>query len=76
MVVKILAVGLLAITNSIATFGDFDLIFGAAKHNLKLVDLPVCYGSRNYGETNISRWRHGLLLLKMLVFAAKRLKFR
>ena len=57
-------------------FGDFDLIFGATKHNLKLVDLPVRYGSRNYGETNISRWRHGLLLLKMVVFAAKRLKFR
>ena len=40
-------------------FGDFDLIFGAAKYNLKIVDLPVRYGERTYGETNIQRWSHG-----------------
>ncbi len=56
-------------------FGDFDLIFGAARLNLKILDLPVRYGERSYGETNIDRWRHGWLLLKMLVFAARRLKF-
>ena len=56
-------------------FGDFDLIFGAAKLNLKIVDLPIRYRERTYGETNISRWRHGLLLLKMVVFAAGRIKF-
>jgi len=56
-------------------FGDFDLIFGAAKINLKFVDLPIRYKERRYGETNISRWSHGWLLLKMVAFAAKRIKF-
>ncbi len=56
-------------------FGDFDLIFGAAKLSLKLVDLPIRYRERTYGETNIQRFRHGLLLLRMVVFAARRLKF-
>ncbi len=56
-------------------FGDFDLIFGAAKLNCKIVDMPVRYRERIYGTTNISRWKHGWLLLKMVVFAAQRLKF-
>jgi len=56
-------------------FGDFDLLFGAAKLNLKIVEMPIRYRSRTYGETNIDRWRSGWLLLKMVVFAAKRLKF-
>jgi SAM-dependent methyltransferase len=56
-------------------FGDFDLLFGAAKLGLKIVDLPVRYGSRAYGETNIQRWRHGVLLLRMVTVAARRLKF-
>jgi SAM-dependent methyltransferase len=46
-------------------FGDFDLLFGAARLNLKIVDLPVRYQARTYGTTNIARWRHGLLLLQM-----------
>jgi SAM-dependent methyltransferase len=50
-------------------FGDFDLLFGAARLNLKIVDLPVRYQPRTYGETNISRWRHGWLLLRMTAFA-------
>lgn len=50
-------------------FGDFDLLFGATRLGLKVVDLPVHYRSRTYGATNISRWRHGLLLLRMSVFA-------
>ncbi|MAT42498.1 MAG: glycosyl transferase [Anaerolineaceae bacterium] len=57
-------------------FGDFDLIFGAAKLNLKLLDIPIRYRDRTYGSTNISRFSHGLLLLKMVWVAAKRLKFR
>ncbi len=57
-------------------FGDFDLILGAAKLNLKIVDLPVHYRERTYGSTKISRFRHGLLLLKMCVFAARKLKLR
>lgn len=56
-------------------FGDFDLIFGAAKLNLKIVDLPIRYRQRTYGTTNISRWKHGWLLLKMVIFAARRIKF-
>jgi SAM-dependent methyltransferase len=56
-------------------FGDFDLLFGAAKLNLRIVDLPIRYQSRRYGSTNISRWRHGFLLLRMTLFAARRLKF-
>ena len=56
-------------------FGDFDLIFGAAKQNLKIVDLPIRYRERTYGTTNISRWKHGLLLMRMVAFAARRIKF-
>jgi hypothetical protein len=56
-------------------FGDFDLLFGAVKLNLKITDLPIRYRERTYGSTNIQRWTHGWLLLKMVVFAARRLKF-
>ena len=56
-------------------FGDFDLLFGAAKLNLKIVEMPIRYRERVYGTTNIRRWAHGWLLLKMAVFAAKRIKF-
>jgi SAM-dependent methyltransferase len=56
-------------------FGDFDLLFGAAKLNLRMVDLPIRYRARTYGQTNIHRWSHGWLLLRMVMFAARRLKF-
>ncbi len=56
-------------------FGDYDLIFGAAKLNLKIVDLPIRYRERTYGSTNISRWKHGLLLFRMVAVAARKLKF-
>jgi SAM-dependent methyltransferase len=56
-------------------FGDFDLIFGAAKLNLKVVDVPIRYAERTYGETNIARWRHGWLLIRMVMFACTRIKF-
>jgi SAM-dependent methyltransferase len=56
-------------------FGDFDLLFGAAKLNLKIVELPVRYRERTYGATNIERWRHGWILLKMVAFASRRIKF-
>jgi SAM-dependent methyltransferase len=55
-------------------FGDFDLIFGAAKQNLKIVEVPVHYGARVYGETQISRFRDGWLLLRMVGFAFMKLK--
>lgn len=56
-------------------FGDFDLLFGAAKLNLRIIDLPIRYKARTYGETNIHRWSHGWLLLRMVMFAARRIKF-
>ncbi|MFY9725623.1 MAG: glycosyltransferase [Bryobacteraceae bacterium] len=56
-------------------FGDFDLIFGAARFNLKIADMPVRYGARTYGETNIQRWRHGWMLLRMVAVASRRIKF-
>jgi len=55
-------------------FGDFDLLFGAAKQNLKIVEVPVRYRDRIYGETKISRFQHGLLLLRMCWIAYKRFK--
>lgn len=56
-------------------FGDFDLLFGAAKAGLKTIDLPTRYRARTYGTTNIRRWSDGWLLLRMVVFAARRVKF-
>ena len=56
-------------------FGDFDLLFGAARLNFKIVDVAVRYHERQYGQTNISRFRHGLLLARMSLFAARKLKF-
>jgi SAM-dependent methyltransferase len=55
-------------------FGDFDLIFGASKLNLKALEVPIRYMARSYGETQISRFRHGVLLLRMVVFAWWKLK--
>ncbi len=55
-------------------FGDFDLIFGASKLNLKIAEVPVRYQSRMYGTTQISRFRHGWLLLRMVWFAFRKLK--
>ncbi len=55
-------------------FGDFDLIFGAAKLNLQIVEVPVRYADRTYGTTQISRFRHGVLLLRMVLFAWRKLK--
>jgi ubiquinone/menaquinone biosynthesis C-methylase UbiE len=55
-------------------FGDFDLIFGAVKQNLKVVEIPIRYRERTYGKTNISRFRHGWLLVKMTIFAYKKIK--
>ena len=57
-------------------FGDFDLLFGAFKLNLKIIDMPIRYQERIYGDTNISRFKHGLLLLKMWWFALFKIKFK
>ena len=55
-------------------FGDFDLIFGATALSLKVTEVPVRYASRTYGETQISRFRHGFMLLRMVLFAFMRIK--
>jgi SAM-dependent methyltransferase len=57
-------------------FGDFDLIFGAAKLNLKIVEIIIRYRDREYGSTQINRFSHGWLLIKMSIFAAKKIKFK
>jgi glycosyltransferase involved in cell wall biosynthesis len=56
-------------------FGDFDLLFGAHKLNLKIVEVPIRYKERTYGETNISRFKHGVILLRMCAFASRKCKF-
>ena len=57
-------------------FGDFDLLFGAAKLNLKIIEIPIRYKERAYGKTNVTRLDNGFLLIKMIIFAAKNLKFK
>ena len=54
-------------------FGDFALLFGASKQSLKIIDIPVRYYNRAYGETQISRFRHGWLLIQMVWFAVRKL---
>ena len=56
-------------------FGDYDLIFGAFKLNLRIVEIPIRYRERTYGSTNISRFKHGMILLRMCFFAARKIKF-
>jgi hypothetical protein len=55
-------------------FGDFDLLFGAARLSRKIVSLPIHYADRQYGDIKIQRWRHGLLLLQMSLVAFRKLK--
>jgi ubiquinone/menaquinone biosynthesis C-methylase UbiE len=55
-------------------FGDFDLLFGAAKQNLKIVELPIRYRARTYGETKISRFREGAILGRMTLHALRKFK--
>lgn len=57
-------------------FGDFDLIFGSARQNFKIVEIPIRYKQRTYGETNINRFKHGFLLFKMVYIGLKKLKFK
>lgn len=56
-------------------FGDFDLLFGSARLGLKIVEIPIRYRERTYGDTNIHRWRHGTILLGMLMLAARKFRF-
>lgn len=65
----------IAVLGDFDPFGDFNLLFGAALLKLRIRDIPVRYKDRTYGETNISRFRHGWLLLKMTAFGLARIKF-
>lgn len=56
-------------------FGDFELLFGASYGNLKIVEMPVRYRERTYGETKISRFRDGWRLLKLCLIVLSRLKW-
>lgn len=56
-------------------FGDFDLLFGASRMGLKIVEVPINYRERKYGTTKIARWRHGAILCAMLLFGAHRIRF-
>ena len=66
----------IAILGDFDPFGDFNLLFGSALLDLRIRDLPVRYKDRTYGETNISRFSHGWLLLRMTWFALRNIKFR
>ena len=56
-------------------FGDFDLLFGASKLNLKIVEVPVRYQERTYGSSNIAHVKEGLSLARMCTYAARKLRF-
>jgi glycosyltransferase involved in cell wall biosynthesis len=56
-------------------FGDFDLLFGSARLGLKIVEVPIRYRERTYGATNIQRWKHGVILMGMLLLAARKFRF-
>jgi len=56
-------------------FGDFNLLFGSAMLDLRIRDVLVRYRDRQYGATNISRFRHGFILLHMTWFGLRKMKF-
>jgi hypothetical protein len=56
-------------------FGDFDIIFGSVRLALKVREIPIRYKERVYGDTNIRRWQSGILLFRMLIYAARKIKF-
>ena len=56
-------------------FGDFDLLFGASKLNLQITEVPIRYAERSYGRSNIQHIRSGLVLLRMCLYASRKIKF-
>jgi hypothetical protein len=44
-------------------FGDFDMLFSAAFSGQSIAEYPIHYRSRQYGKTQISRFRDGFKLL-------------
>jgi glycosyltransferase involved in cell wall biosynthesis/ubiquinone/menaquinone biosynthesis C-methylase UbiE len=55
-------------------FGDFDLLFGAARLGLPIVEVPVHYKRRLAGVSKVRVSKHGWLLIGMSVIAFRRLK--
>jgi glycosyltransferase involved in cell wall biosynthesis len=55
-------------------FGDFDLLFGAARIGLRIVDVPVRYRRRRAGVTKVRVLRHGMLLIAMSAIAFRHFK--
>ncbi|MDC3024319.1 glycosyltransferase [Alphaproteobacteria bacterium] len=55
-------------------FGDFFIIFGSSRLCLKMCEIPIRYKARAYGETQISRFSHGFMLIKMVIFAFFKIK--
>ncbi|MCW1968924.1 MAG: glycosyltransferase family 2 protein [Anaerolineae bacterium] len=55
-------------------FGDYELLFPASQFALGIIDVPIRYLARIYGSTNIHRFRHGFMLIKMVFVALIRLK--
>ncbi len=55
-------------------FGDFFIIFGSSRLCLKMCEIPIRYKARSYGETQISRFSHGFMLVKMVIFAFFKIK--
>jgi glycosyltransferase involved in cell wall biosynthesis/SAM-dependent methyltransferase len=57
-------------------FGDFDLLFGAARLGLPIVEVPVRYRRRTSGQSKVQVYKHGLLLLRMSLIGFRRLKLQ
>ena len=70
-------ISICAISGPVGTYNSIDPSveqYVASKLNLKTIEVPIRYADRKYGETQISRFKHGFLLLKMVLFAYKKLK--
>lgn len=48
-------------------FGDFDLLFSASYSGAKILEYPIHYRARTYGNTQISRFRDGYKLIIYLI---------
>jgi glycosyltransferase involved in cell wall biosynthesis/SAM-dependent methyltransferase len=57
-------------------FGDFDLLFGAARLRYPIIDLPIRYRARTYGDSKVRVGVHGPLLARMGLIALWQFKIR
>ena len=62
------------ITMEDGSWGDFDLLFGAAGLNLKIYEMPVHYKERVAGESKMKAFEHGWILLKVCWKGLRELK--